>query len=249
MPTLQHRLFWTWDYSTNWGPAAAVPQNDTWNDPEYGRHTEDFLQDYKNLVDFCVAHGFTGIIIYGFLRDSHGGIKAAQELCRYGRQKNVGIIPGIGVFSYGGVYWEGNHEFNLPSWLERHPHLAAVGQPPSMPCFIMACPSKEENLKWMRESVRWLSETIDIDGINFETGDYGVCQCDDCRRRSTRTGRWSFADIGEVLPPLVEEMLQVKPKTLPLCECYFDNVLETEEMAPLRLFPPGAILQFTINRK
>ncbi len=33
--------------------------------------------------DFMADHKFNGLIIWGFLRDTHGGIKASKELCRF----------------------------------------------------------------------------------------------------------------------------------------------------------------------
>jgi len=196
------------------------------------------------------VHNFTGIIIYGFLRDRHGGIDAAKEICQYGRQKNVLIIPGIGVNSYGGVYWEGNHEFNLFNWLKGHPELEAVGElhPNHPPRYgRMACPSKKENREWMKDAVKWLCETFAIGGINFETGDYGLCKCEQCQKRSNRTTGWSIEDIAELLPPLIEEAQKARPGVLPICECYFDNILDTDSFIPLQALPDKAILQFCIN--
>jgi hypothetical protein len=43
-------------------------------------------------------------------------------------EKGLPILPGVGVLTYGGVYWEGDHEFNLSNWLDRNPHL--VGELP-----------------------------------------------------------------------------------------------------------------------
>ncbi len=245
---LKYRLFWTWDHSMDWVPLAEGIQEWGASNPYY-KSPEDFIQDYKNLIDFSSAHNFTGITIYGFLRDKHGGVEAAHEICQYGRQKNVLIIPGIGVNAYGGVYWEGEHEFNLPNWLERHPELEAVGQRYSgQPYLRMACPSKKENLQWNKDAVRWLCETFDIGGINFETGDYGLCKCDQCQSRSRRATDWSTEDIAVLLPPLIEEARKVKPEILPICECYLDNVLSTDVHVPLKALPDGAILQFCINR-
>ena len=246
--SLKHRLFWTWDHSMDWTPLTQGIQEWGASTPYY-KKPGDFILDYTSLIDFCAAHGFTGVVIYGFLRDCHGGIEAAQEICRHGREKHVAIIPGIGVNSYGGVYWEGKHEFNLLNWLDRHPELEAVGyaRPYLNHYMRMACPSKAENRRFMRDSVRWLCETFEIGGINFETGDYGLCQCADCQRASSRTGTWSPEDIVALLPPLVAEAQAARPGLLPVCECYFDSILDTAAHAPLRVLPEGSILQFCIN--
>lgn len=246
---LKYRFFWTWDHSMDWTPLAQGIQESGASNPYYKR-PPDFIQDYKNIIDFSAAHNFTGIIVYGFLRDCHGGIESAKEICQYGRQKNVLIIPGIGVNSYGGVYWDGNHEFNLFNWVKRHPEIEAVGEvhPNQQNRFgHMLCPSKKENREWMKDAVRWLCETFDIGGINFETGDYGLCKCEQCQTRSNRTAGWSVDDIAEQLPPLIEEGEKAIPDFLPICECYFDNILDTDSFTPLQALPDSAILQFCIN--
>ena len=247
--SLKRRMFWTWDHSMDWTPLTQGIQEWGASTP-YCKKPGDFVLDYTNLIDFCAVHGFTGVIVYGFLRDGHGGIGAAQEVCRHGRAKNVAVIPGIGVNSYGGVYWEGKHEFNLLNWLDRHPELEAVG--PTLArlnhYYRMACPSKAENRRFMLDSVRWLCETFDIGGINFETGDNGLCQCADCRKTSSQNRNWSPEDIVTLLPPLVEEAQKARPGILPVCECYFDSILDTAEHAPLRALPEGSVLQFS-NRQ
>lgn len=246
--SLKYRFLWTWDHSMDWVPLAEGIQEWGYSNP-YCKKAENFVQDYQRLIDFFSPLGFSGVIIYGLLRDRHGGIDAAQEICRYAREKGMPVVAGIGVNAYGGMYWEGKHEFNLSHWLDRHPELEAVGQRfPRHPYLRMACPSKKENRQWMRDAVRWLCETVDIGGLNFETGDYGLCQCDECVRRSSRTADWSTRDIAELLPPLIEEAEKARPGILSICECYFDNVLDTDAFTPLQSLPGNAILQFTINR-
>ena len=83
-------------------------------------------QDYRRCVDFCSRNRIAAIVIYGFLRDPHGGIEAAQELCRYATERGVRILPGIAIGSYGGCYWEGEHRYNLATWLKANPEHAAT---------------------------------------------------------------------------------------------------------------------------
>ena len=246
---LPHRFFWTWDHSMDWDPRGLGRQVYGASNPYY-KPPDSFLEDYCRAVDFCSAQGYTGVIVYGFLRDSHGGIESAQELCRYGAQRGVRIIPGIGVNSYAGIYWEGEHEFNLPTWLDKHPELEAVSERSARKrCLRMACPSRPENLEWHKRAVTWLAETFEIGGINFETGDYGICKCDLCRRASGRDGYFSAHDMAHLLPPLVEAAAEARPGLLCICECYFDNVLDAEQTAPLCDLPDDVILQFCINRE
>ncbi|MCP4382913.1 MAG: hypothetical protein GY798_16085, partial [Hyphomicrobiales bacterium] len=124
-PGLAYRTFWTWDHSTNWQLSQVGHQEIGVFNP-YGKPPGGFLADYTRLVDFCSRNRIAAIVIYGFLRDTHGGIDAAQELCRYGKERGVRIIPGIAIGAYGGVYWEGDHPYNLATWLRKNPQFAAT---------------------------------------------------------------------------------------------------------------------------
>src|SRR3990167_10208365 len=78
-PALPYRFFWTWDHSTNWYLEQCGMQEIGFANP-YSKPMNGFLEDYCRLIDFMSLHRINGITIYGFLRDSHGGIEAAQEL-------------------------------------------------------------------------------------------------------------------------------------------------------------------------
>jgi len=246
---LDIRLFWTWDHSMDWDPARLGGRQEHGCANYYYKRSEAFLEDYKRLVDFCAREGFDGIVVYGFLRDAHGGVESAKELCNYGKDKGVRIIPGIGINSYGGVFWEGNHEYNLPTWLANNPDLRCVGQPDWQNwCLRMSCPSRPENIQWHLDAISWLTETFEIGGINFENGDYGVCKCDLCTSKKERDFHYSSRDIADTLPPLIEAALKIKPDMLPIVECYFDNVLDIERNAVFKDFPEKSIMQYCINR-
>lgn len=242
---LTHRFLWTWDHSMDWAPLAdGLQEWGCFND--YTRKPEDFLEDYKRAIDFFGPLGFTGIIVYGLFRDAHGGVDAAKELCRYARRKGTKIIAGVGINAYGGIYWEGKHEFNLPHWLEEHPELAAVGAS-SVPLLRMACPSKKENAEWHRRAIQWLCETVDIGGINFESGDYGLCRCEACQERFGRD-YFSVGHMSEFIGPLIEQATRSRPGILSICECYFDRLHDAQHYAPLKDLPPQTMLQFCINK-
>src|SRR4029079_6562753 len=126
------------------------------------------------LIDFMSLNRISGVTIYGFLRDSHGGIEAAQEICRYANERGVRILPGIGINSYGGIYWEGNHRYNLSNWLQQNPTLRAKFDPlnvfelpqcdklhiPKTHYLDAACPSKLENHNYHVEAIQGLTETF-----------------------------------------------------------------------------------------
>ena len=97
-PGLPYRTFWTWDHSTNWELSQVGRQEIGVFNP-YGKPPGGFLRDYQRCVDFCSRNRIAAIVIYGFLRDPHGGIDAAQELCTYATERGVRILPGIAIGS------------------------------------------------------------------------------------------------------------------------------------------------------
>lgn len=260
-PALAHRFFWTWDHSTNWYLNQNGLQEIGFANP-YMKPEDGYLKDYCKLIDFMSLHRLNGLTIYGFLRDSHGGIERAQELCRYATERGVRILPGVGINSYGGIYWEGEHKYNLSTWLKKHPQLRAQFQPPKeftlpefaklylpqTPYLDAACPSKPENLDYHVEAIQWLAETFEIGGINFETGDYGTCQCSECTKRRSSDLQWSLKDMADLYPRLFSAARQSRNDLYLVCEAYWDNMLDLKALAPLASLPNDAIYQFCINR-
>ncbi len=260
-PGLPYRLLWTWDHSTNWYlEQVGLQEIGALN--YYLKPKDGFLQDYTRLVDFMSENRIAGVTIYGFLRDNHGGIQSARQLCEYAVQRGVRILPGVGINAYGGIYWEGDHRYNLSDWLKRNPHLRAVlGKPPAFHIPDIpelwfpvnqytdaACPSKPENALYHQEAIRWLAESFPIGGINFETGDYGTCQCQQCSARRKEDSTWSLRDMALLYPRLFEAAERGRKGLWLVSEAYWDNILDLEALAPLAELPDEAIYQFCINR-
>jgi hypothetical protein len=182
IPRFRYRWFWNWDNRMDWGGAGervtVMARGDQASKPT--KSAEAFLVDGRRCLDFMADHKFNGLILWGFLRDSHGGVAASQDLCRYAARRGVRILPGVGTSGYGGYYYQGKHEFNSNTWLAQHPELRAIdkqGKPYNAPC-----PSKKANQDWLDRGARWLFDTFQIGGVNLEMGDFFVCYCDDCRR-------------------------------------------------------------------
>ncbi|MEW5974883.1 MAG: alpha-glucuronidase family glycosyl hydrolase [Acidobacteriota bacterium] len=238
---LKYRWFRNWDSRTDWdgnvathlslqGTAKAdVPHH-------YGSSPEVFLQDIKRTVDFMSEHRLNGLILWGFLRDPHGGIEAAQELAHYARQRGVRLLPGIGVGGHGGLYYEGNHRFNLQTWTAEHPELRAVDEQGQFRDNTL-CPEKPANRQWYREGLQWLDETFEIGGLHLEAGDFFVCHCPDCRqaRRSMDdVGADYYKDQARIIGFLAQEAKKLNPEWWISFSAYggfdFDAIVQ----------PPGA---------
>lgn len=271
-PGLPYRTFWNWDHSTNWDLEQIGMQEIGVTNP-YGKPPDGFLRDFKRLVDFMSRQRIAALIVYGLFRDAHGGVEAAKELCRYATERGVRILPGVAINAYGGIYWEGDHPYNLATWLRRHPELAATMERPagfqiadldfplSFPAgdyLASGCPSRPENQRWMEEGIAWLAETLEIGGINIESGDYGVCGCprcesrraarEDAQRRAGDVESWSHADMADFYPRLFAAAAAHRPDLWLYSELQWDNMLDTKAHAPLRALPAGGIYQHTLNR-
>ena len=168
-PAFPLRYYWTWDHSTNW----------TLDDPgtqvmgacnAYLKQPETFVSDYQRLIDHCVEARFNGVIIWGFLRDTHGGEVFADRIARYARDRGVAIMPGAGTTGYGGVYYEGRHPANLETYLALHPERGnqeADGRKSSSELSAYS----RENQQWIKTSLEWLYGRFAIGGVNLENMD------------------------------------------------------------------------------
>ncbi|MBP8132322.1 MAG: twin-arginine translocation signal domain-containing protein [Candidatus Hydrogenedentes bacterium] len=172
-------ILWCWDTRMTWDDEpdaiqtrmAAAEQKFA-----YPKRPESFQTGFRRLVDYCAKIGVHGVIVWGFLRDSHGGVAAAADLCKYAADRGVAILPGVGLCSYGGYYYEGEHPFNLDTYLRRHPERisTAVEERGSRIVTPVLDPSLEANQAWWRDGLDWMLETFQVGGVDFEMGDFIV---------------------------------------------------------------------------
>src|SRR5438067_1139171 len=93
---IKTRMFWTWDHSTEWALYRQGAQTmGAFN--EYTRGAATFLEDYSRLIKWCGAHHIDAVVIWGLLRDVHGGIESAKRLCELAAKCDVRILCGTGL--------------------------------------------------------------------------------------------------------------------------------------------------------
>jgi hypothetical protein len=222
-PPIKTRMFWTWDHSTEW--ALNLPGAHTMGAAnENSRSTEAFLADYTNLLQWCSHHGVDAVVVWGLLRDSHGGMDTAKKLAGIASNQGVRLLCGVGLNAYGGVYYEGPSPYSLEQHLMSHPELVAIdqaGNKMSQPHSYVACPSRPENQEFAAESLRWLFKNLPLGGVQVESGDYAVCRCGLCqKRRKYPSSTFSWEDMALMYPIAAEAILSVSPEAWIVCETY-----------------------------
>ena len=183
-PVLPSSYFWTWDASTNWMlDDPGIVNYGCAN--TYLKRPETYVEDYKRLTDLCAGLDIPGFIIWGFLRDAHGGVEAAKKVASYAKEKGVALMPGFGTSYYGGAYYEGDHPYNLATYIKNHPGSEFVFEEANawVPDGLTACPSYPGFQDWLCEGINWLFDNFDIGGVNIENGDLMVCSCPACKAR------------------------------------------------------------------
>jgi len=264
------RLAWMWDHSTNWVPRTWGEQNTGASNP-YTKRPAAFLADHVRMIDFLADNGFDAACVVGLFRDAHGGEDYARRLIDHGRSKGVDVFPMVGLYAYGGVYYEGDHKYCLDTFLREHPDCIAVdekGAPRTKPLGLFgpktvlhACPSKPEVLAFVAESVRWAFETFDLAGMEIETSDLGVCQCPQCReRRRLPANGFSTEDMVVYYDACVQAARSVNPNALMILETYahfargggpqppvFGRRLADADRAQVAKFPSGCAVQWYAN--
>lgn len=247
-PALAHRLLWTWDHSTNW-ELVSIGRQESGAFNGYEKQPEAFVDGYRRLVDFASAQRLDGVIVYGLLRDGHGGVAAAKDLCAYACERGVKLIAGIAANAYGGIYYEGNHPHNLSTWLDAHPELEArydhmpgfhipdYGRVPfpAGPLTRAGDSGRVENLDWTLDGIEWLIETIEPGGVNVEFGDYA--------------GNDALADMKRILPAIVERVGATRPGLPVYTDVGWDQLADPAYAAKLDGLPDGCIYAFTFNRR
>ncbi len=224
------RMLWTWDHSTEWllnhpGAQTIGAAN------HYSRTTEWFLEDFTRLLEYCGRHHIDAVVVWGLLRDHHGGLESAKRLCDIAEKNGVRLLCGAGLCAYGGVYYEGDSPYSLDLLLKKKPELKALnetGGPLEFSArvygaktFYHACPSRREMHEHIADSLRWLFQNLPLAGVQIESGDTGVCHCKACgERRHHPVGRFSWEDMALLYPIAIEAVRSVKPDAWICCETY-----------------------------
>ncbi len=210
---------WCWDARMTWDDepeTIALRMAAADKKFPYPKRPESFLVGFKRLVDYCAEIGVHSVTVWGFLRDAHGGVKAAGELCEYASDRGVGILPGVGLCSYGGYYYDGEHPFNLDTYLKKHPERISSANEERGGRVVTPVldPALEANRAWWRDGLEWMLETFKIGGIDYEMGDFVVNPSPEAQAARAALG---FEADGNILDSIIatKELMDYAHQALP----------------------------------
>jgi hypothetical protein len=213
---MKYRILWTWDslmFADTIPQMTAQQSNPGSTDgPTWTEKTSKaaYLAHFKSAMEFAADHKFNGYIIWGFIRDESGG---RRELSHYARTQGVRVLPGVCTENaYGGFTFSRESRFNLDNWTAQHPELRF--KHPTEPIEPGLCPSKPQNIQWLREGTKWFFDNLpDVGGMNLENGDWMLCSTDDCNAARSKEGAdhnflW---DQLQTYRPVLEEAGKLRP--------------------------------------
>jgi hypothetical protein len=259
IPRMKYRWFWNWDVRTNWDlldhdnvyvPTHQLPKTDSVR--AWFKRPEAFVNNMKLVIDYMSEHKLNGLILWGFLRDNHGGVPAALEVCRYANERGVKIIPGAGIDRhYGGFYHEGNHEFNLETRAEQNPRLRSIDKNGNAEPRTL-CLDLPENREWVERGFRWLYKTFPIGGVNVEFAEHSTCynaECVEARKRQGGAETDFSKDLARIVPFVMKTIHDVAPDTWMSYVTYGGFTPAMKDAPPLhvRAAPEYAICQWTLT--
>lgn len=249
---LLHKFFWNWDHSTNWCLNTTGRQN-TGVSNHYTKTHEEFVEDFTRMTDWCAEHGIDAMGVVGLLRDIHGGEESVRRLCVYAREKGVRIYLIAGLYTYGGIWYEGKSKLSLNNFLRYNPEC--IGKDiDNSPLYVrfnypygyleqpMACPSNPAINNFILDSLAMIFMKIpELGGIQMETGDCcPVCMCPKCRERricmqggEVQLPDLSLSDMACIYPEAATAVRNVSKDAWIICENYLhfreNHVYENSE--------------------
>lgn len=251
-------LLWCWDSRMTWDDEpdknstrmAAAEQRFA-----YPKRPESFQVGFRRLVDYCAANGIWGVIIWGFLRDAHGGVKAAVDLCKYAADKGVAVLPGVGLCSYGGYYYEGEHPFNLDTYLRKYPERASTADEEGhggRTVTPVLDPSLEANQQWWRDGAEWMLETFAIGGIDYEMGDFIVNMSESAVQARKALGFDCDENIQDVVVAsrdMLKHALSLKPDGVFINTTYrgYHKITGFPKMPFVNAVPRESVWEYTLT--
>jgi hypothetical protein len=266
-PVLPYRWFWLSTSYAHWDAQYGSPHLTDETMRTFGPHPDGsdlcpsaypgqslgrdaYFNTYKAMVDWMSEHKLNGAMLFGYL---NSGIDVAREVARYGSERGVSIITGVGSMGYWGVYYGGYNEYHLDTLMKIHPEWTHKNERGA----VMVCPSVPEMQAYWRQAGRWLATAMpELDGLYLENGDFMFCPCEQCaaQRKKEENDSAFFWDMMASEVPIIEGAAESKPKWKYVYATYTgfhaDGLKHGTNRNPPRFpeqFPPYAICQWTVT--
>lgn len=213
------KIWWTWDIRMHWVHGLSFSE-------------ASYIRNYELALEAARRYGVEGLVIWGFLRDFHGGLPAAHRIMDYGRKCGVEIYPGFGVDDYGGAYYQGDSPYSLDTFIAQYPEAQAREADGTLRTHKwpmndisarkLCCPSFAGAMEFYAQALEWLIREFDLQGFQIEQGDSGLCKCPQCRKIFQVDDKASFSlEISSRrLIPLLRQALQNHPDLTVIVETY-----------------------------
>ena len=250
-------LLWCWDARMTWDDEPEkISTKMAVSDKKfpYPKRSESYRIGFRRLIDYCAEIGVEGIIVWGFLREGHGGVPAAQDLCKYARDKGVRILPGVGLCSYGGYFFEGDHPMNLDTYLREHPERASRGIVPGSEKEVAPVldPSLPENQSWWIEGLEWMLDTFEVGGIDYEMGDFLVnpsARATEARKDLGIEADENILDSIVATQKILNRAFELAPEEVFINSTYrgFQQIRDFPRMPYVDLLPEKTVWQYALR--
>lgn len=250
-------ILWCWDARMTWDDEPDAIQTRMAASEKkfaYPKRPESFQAGFRRLIDYCAKIGVHGVIVWGFLRDSHGGVAAAADLCKYAADRGVAILPGVGLCSYGGYYYDGDHPFNLDTYLRRYPDRisTAMEERGGRTVTPVLDPSLDANQTWWRDGLDWMLETFQIGGIDYEMGDFIVNPSPGAQAARQALGfkaDGNLLDVVVATQSLFRYAVKARPDALFINCTYrgFHQISGFPAMPYVDALPPATVWEYTLT--
>jgi len=259
-PAYSKRILWNWSFQTNWDSDLRRVHQTQAIDPggtlsPYLEQPDGYEKQFQSVIDYAADHKLNGLIIYGFINDSHGGVDSAKRLSHYAKTHSIRILPGVGTVIYGGFYLganDPNNPYSLTTWLRKHPEVRRMIGKDGAPIMDAPCASSPELRAFLIDGARWFFSTFkDIGGVNIEHGDFFECHCETCKAERAKPGNdpnflW---DMMNTHLPVIETGHGINPDLWYTYSPYWGYKKEMMAQPPrfLKQYPEYAIVQWTYS--
>lgn len=266
-PALPYRWFWVSTSFNHWDEQYGGPHLTDETHTHFGAHPDGtplcenrypgqslgvdaYLDTYRAMIDWMSEHKLNGAMVFGFLCN---GLDAAREVARFGTDRGVDIIPGVGTMGYWGTYYGGYNEYNLDTLIKVRPEWTRTNQRKQ----TVVCPSMPEMADYWRRSGDWIARAMpELGGLYLEHGDFATCPCGDCAdtRLKSENDSGFFWDMMASETPIIAGAAATRPEWKYVYATYTSFLPEGLKHGTARVpprfpgqFQPFAICQWTVT--